>query len=246
MVKYLSRRVFLSSTAATLAAAMTSRANAANAVSAPNAVPEALDHLLLGCNNLDSGIAFVEAHTGVRATPGGAHPGAGTHNALLSLGERHYLEIIALDPAQPDSKDPLALILKSLTEPRLVGWAAHPASISALAEKLRKAGVPFEGPVAGSRKRLDGHILHWQVLHLEDDASGLLPFFIEWGAESTHPSIDSPRGCRLSTFELVTPNPDALSKQTSLLSLDVTVTKGPQPQLHARLQGPKGELNLVS
>ena len=161
MVQYLSRRSFLSASAATLAVAMTSRANS------PDAVPESLDHILLGCNNLDSGIAFVEAHTGIRATPGGAHPGAGTHNALLSLGERHYLEIIAPDPAQPDSKNPLPLILTKLTEPRLVGWAAHPANISALAEKLRKAGVPFEGPVAGSRKRLDGHILHWQVLHLK-------------------------------------------------------------------------------
>lgn len=240
MVKHLSRRLFLSSSAATLAVIMTSRANA------PDAVPEALDHILLGCNNLDSGIAFVEAHTGVRATPGGAHPGAGTHNALLSLGERRYLEIIAPDPAQPDSRDPLPLILTKLTGPRLVAWAAHPANISALAEKLQKAGVPFQGPAAGSRERLDGHILHWQVLHLEDDDTGLLPFFIEWGADSTHPSVDSPRGCHLSTFELVTQNPDALSKQTSLLSLDVAITKGPQPQLHAHLLGPNGELNLVS
>jgi Glyoxalase-like domain len=240
MVKHLSRRLFLSSSAATLAAIMTSRANS------PDAVPESLDHILLGCNNLDSGIAFVEAHTGVRATAGGAHPGAGTHNALLSLGERRYLEIIAPDPAQPDSKNPLPLILTKLSEPRLVAWAAHPANISSLAEKLRKAGVPFEGPVAGSRKRLDGHVLRWQVLHLEDDDSGLLPFFIEWGADSTHPSVDSPRGCRLSTFELITPNPEQLSKQAALLSLDVAITKGPQPQLDARLLGPKGELNLIS
>jgi hypothetical protein len=240
MLKYLSRRRFLSASAATLAVAMTSRANA------PDAVPETLDHILLGCNNLDSGIAFVEAHTGIRATPGGAHPGAGTHNALLSLGERHYLEIIAPDPAQPDSTNQLSLILTKLTEPRLVGWAAHPANISVLAEKLRNAGVPFEGPVAGSRKRPDGHILHWQVLHLEDDASGLLPFFIEWGAGTTHPSADSPSGCRLSTFELITQNPDQLTKQTTLLSLNVAIKKGAEPQLHARILGPKGELNLIS
>ncbi len=240
MANHLSRRSFLSASAASLAVAMTSRANS------PDAVPESLDHILLGCNDLDSGIAFVEAHAGIRATPGGAHPGSGTHNALLSLGERHYLEIIAPDPAQPDSKSPLPLILTKLTEPRLVGWAAHPANISALAEKLHKAGVPFEGPIAGSRKRLDGHILHWQVLHLNDDASGLLPFFIEWGTGTTHPSADSPSGCRLSSFELITPNPDQLTTQTTLLSLGVAITKGPQPQLHARILGPKGELNLTS
>src|SRR5882724_3259320 len=155
---------------------------------AESEAPSLLDHILLGVSDLQGGINFVERHTGVRATFGGVHPGRGTQNALLSLGERRYLEIIAPDPAQPGVKNPLASNLQSLTAPRLVGWAAHPGKLPAFAGKLRGAGIKFEGPTPGSRKRPDGQLLEWQTLMIADTESGLLPFFIEWSQDSVHPS----------------------------------------------------------
>src|SRR6266700_7837779 len=208
-------------------------------------VPPMLDHILLGCKDLQRGIDFVEEHTGVRAAFGGVHPGRGTQNALLSLGIRRYLEIIAPDPQQNASAE-LANMLKKLAEPRLVGWAAHPGDIQVLAADLAKAGVTAEGPTPGSRKRPDGSVLHWKTLNLKDDANGLLPFFIEWSADSSHPSADAPSGCQLLRFELLTPDPVALDKRTAQLKLKAPLVKAASSQLHAVISGPKGKLDATS
>ena len=228
----ISRRSFLAITGAALAAPFIAFGK--------EEVPSLLDHILLGCSDLDRGIAFVEEHTGVRAAFGGVHPGRGTQNALLSLGERRYLEIIAPDPAQPDAKNPLVTYLEKLSGPRLVNWAAHPGDLAAFAKKLREAGIAFEGPTPGSRKRPDGSVLKWQTLTLKDNASWTLPFFIEWSADSLHPSADSPKGCSLLQFEADTPDPAALAKQTALLGLDLPIVKAEKPQLRATIAGPKG------
>ena len=208
-------------------------------------MPQLLDHILLGCNDLDRGIAFVEEHTGVRAAFGGVHPGRGTRNALLALGERHYLEIIAPDPSQNGVASRFG-DLQSLVEPRLIGWAAHPANISALAKHLHDAGIAYSGPTPGSRQRPDGRMLHWETLDLADNRHGLLPFFIQWSPDSPHPSIDTPKGCRLAQFNAFTPNPEELTSLFRQLQLDVEVDRGEKAQLQAQIQGPRGTLQITS
>ena len=214
-------------------------------------VPPMLDHILLGCSDLQRGIDFVEQRTGVRAAFGGVHPGRGTQNSLLSLGTSNaqekgrYLEIIAPDPQQ-SAADEHATRLRKLTEPRLIGWAAHPGDLQVLAADLGKAGIVTQGPNRGSRKRPDGRVLHWATLALKDDSDGLLPFFIEWSADTIHPSDDAPTGCQLLRFELFTPDTAALGETTAKLGLAVPIAKGTSPLLHAVIVGPKGKLEVTS
>src|SRR5260370_40691072 len=133
-------------------------------------VPLLLDSGLLGCADLERSIDFVAQAVGVRAAFGGVHPGGGPRNALLALGGRAYLEIIAPDPKQ-DRIEPFAqkqvAHLKQLASPHLIGWAAHPGDLDRFAARLRRANIPFDGPRPGSRQRPDGKLLPWKNLSLQ-------------------------------------------------------------------------------
>jgi hypothetical protein len=207
-------------------------------------VPATLDHVILGCTDLDEGIELVFRHLGVRAIPGGVHPGAGTQNALLSLGTLRYLEIMAPDPTQPDAPDPRNV--RTLKQPALVGWAEHRDHLDDYASVLHAAGIDYVGPVPGSRRRPDGSLLNWKSLPLKQDEHGILPFFIEWGASTVHPSVDSPQGCGIESLEITTPNPASLRALSKTLDLDVAVGRSKIPRLIAHLHGPAGSLTVQS
>lgn len=211
------------------------------------AAVSAVDHLLLGVSDLDRGIAWVEKTTGVRAVVGGSHPGVGTRNALLSLGGRRYLEIIAPDPAQKAFN--FRIDVRKLSEPRLITWAAATRDIDALAKKAREAGLEVFGPQPGSRERPDGKVLRWKTLGIKVDlaADGVdpIPFFIEWAPDSLHPSQDSPRGCELLALDVAHPKPGEVTGAFAKLGLEAAVKSGQRSLLVANLRTPKGAAKLV-
>jgi hypothetical protein len=197
-----------------------------------------IDHLLVGCRDLEHAMSVAATATGVQPVVGGVHPGLGTRNALLSLGDERYLELIAPDPQQ-------AVLtwfrdVNEMIEPHLVGWAARVTDMNALAARLAAHGVGFAGPTPGSRARTDGVVLRWRTLTLDDDAAGLLPFFIEWSPETIHPSLDAPRGCALDAFGLIATDVAALTASLDLLELDVPVKHGSVQTLRARVRGMDG------
>jgi Glyoxalase-like domain len=207
-----------------------------------NDVPALLDHIILGCQDLDRGIELIEERVGVRPAIGGVHPGRGTRNALLSLGERRYLEIIAPDPAQ--SQIAHFPQIRAMTDPRLIGWAVHPPDIAAVTRQLRENQIAFKGPDDGSRKRPDGRVLTWKTVNLADDRHGLLPFFIEWSADSAHPSNDAPARGHLEYFEIMSADPEELSSAFKRMGLDLPVQRSDKARLHALISGPKGDVKL--
>ncbi|HYS23727.1 MAG TPA: VOC family protein, partial [Candidatus Eisenbacteria bacterium] len=104
----------------------------------------------------------------------------------------------------------------------------------------------FTGPDDGSRKRPDGRVLTWKTVNLADDRHGLLPFFIEWSADSAHPSEDAPKRCSLAYFEIMSVDSDELTLTLKRIGLDLPVQRSDKARLRALISGPKGDLGLTT
>jgi hypothetical protein len=138
--------------------------------------------------------------------------------------------------------------LRLLAEPRLIGWAAAASDIDGLASRTRAAGHQLFGPRDGLRKRPDGGVLKWRTLGIASPLSGgdvdPIPFFIQWSADSVHPSEDSPKGCTLASLEFGHPNPESLRSEFQALGIDAAILVSRSARLTAILSTPRGDVTL--
>ncbi len=201
-----------------------------------------LDHLIWGTHDLERGIEEIAERTGVRAAPGGSHPGLGTRNALLSLGESRYLEIIAPDPEQENVSD-LAARLTELHEACLISWVARVDDMEELVVRGKEHGYPIT-KVTESRRKPNGTVLRWSFATIE--GRGLLPHvpgFIEWEG-MVHPGQDAPKGCNLVRLEIEARRPENVRAFLATFRLGVDVREGDTEGLHATLDTVKGRVEL--
>jgi hypothetical protein len=203
-----------------------------------------LDHLVYAAPDLNGGIQEIERLTGIRASPGGQHPGWGTRNALLALGPATYLEIIGPDPDQPPPAKPRPFGIDALEQSRLVTWAAKADQLDQFTQEAARNGVQLGAVISGSRQRPDGAVLSWR---LTDPwtvvADGIAPFFIDWG-QSPHPAQTAAAGLSLFDLRAVHPNAKRVERMLRQLGLDLPVKQGPAPTLMAIIEAPSGLIEL--
>ena len=203
-----------------------------------------VDHLVYAAPDLQAGIERIEQLCGVRATPGGQHPGVGTRNALVALGPATYLEIIGPDPEQPTPKQPRTFGIDALTAPRLVTWAAKSGSLDDLVRDAQSHGIAFGAVGSGSRKTPQGTLLQWRYTSPRTMiADGIVPFFIDWG-HTPHPAASAAAGATLVALRAEHPDANRVQEMLTQLGLDLHVTKGPSPALVAVVQSPRGRVEL--
>ena len=165
-------------------------------------MPCELDHLVIGARSLEEGRVFIGDLFGVLPQDGGKHPKMGTHNVLLGLDARTYLEVIAIDPEGDAPEWPRWFSLddqatqRALEDgPQLLTWVVRTHAISRLASL-----AAYEG--AEVRHMSRGH-LNWQFAFSADGrrlAGGVLPHVIQWQGE-VHPADHmASSGCRLAAL----------------------------------------------
>jgi hypothetical protein len=211
--------------------------------------PEAaLDHLIVAAATLADGIDYVARITGVTPHPGGKHVAMGTHNALVRLGERVFLEVIAIDPAGVKPARPrwfdldnIALQAELTERPRLIHWVARTADVERAAARCPIALGPVHPMERGE--------FRWRIT-IPDDGKppgrGIVPTLIQWDV-AAHPADALPEsGVSIAGFAAAHPEPEDVRGALAALGLSgvLPVTYDPYARLAAMLRTPRGIVTL--
>ena len=214
-----------------------------------------LDHIVIGAASLDAGVAWVEQQLGVKPVPGGQHVAMGTHNALLRLGVRCYLEVIAPDPegrapARPRwfSLDEADMQTRLAAAPQLITWVVRTPSLARACARV---------PDLGEIMPMTRNAFRWKISVPESGAlawGGILPTAIQWeeGDDGVvhHPCDVLPEsGCELLSLRLS--HPAAVLGTGGIVGLfrelriagPVDLKSGPK-SLVALIRSPRGEVAL--
>lgn len=202
-----------------------------------------IDHFILSINDLARGVAEFERMTGVRPVFGGVHPGRGTQNALASLGDGRYIEVLAPDPKQPNPARPIEG-LKAMTTLTPSGWALGTTDTFSLHARLNGREIETTGNLPGSRALPDGSRLEWSTFGVARPNHRWMPFFIKWNDPAKQPSKTAPGGCRLESVQIEDPNPDPLTHVLATAGVKVQLTKSDTSRMTIVLQCPKGRVTF--
>lgn len=195
-------------------------------------IASTIDHLIVTAPNLKSGVQWVRDVLGATPELGGKHLSIGTHNCLLRLGEKTYLEVISPDPNAPDPGRPRFFDLDNVIEPRLATWVARISDIHGVVSACTETLGAIEPMSRGE--------LNW-LITLTGDGSlllgGIAPALIEWQG-TAHPSQKlRDEGCKLLSVELYHSDPERVERLFRSINLDtrsITVIRS-EPEASPRI-----------
>jgi len=205
-----------------------------------------IDHLVVACADLVQGADWLSDQLGVELARGGKHARMGTHNRLLKLGARRYLELIAIDPdAPPPTRtrwfdlDRAAVQQRARKQPFLLTWVAVTTDL---------VEAVIQVPELGEVIDLSRNQFAWRITVPDDgrlNFSGVLPTLIQWDGEAHPGDALEDQGCELIELRLSHPAATSIVPMFRALRLAGPIDLRPGPiGLAARLRTPGGEVEL--
>jgi Glyoxalase-like domain len=141
------------------------------------------DHVLIAVADLDASVGAFESLYGLASVEGGRHPGWGTANRIVPLGDA-YLELVAVVDQDEAVGSVFGRWVQSGQVGSPLGWAVRTKHIDAVAQRLDLEVRP------GSRRTAGGEVVRWRAAGIEQAAADSShPFFIEWALEAQFPGL---------------------------------------------------------
>lgn len=209
-----------------------------------------LDHLTVVAPTLAEGVAHVADRLGLEVPFGTRHDYMGTHNHRLRLGDRVYLEIVALDPegADPGRARWFGLDDRERIRAdwdagrRLRGWVAATDDLDAVLATHgaifgEAVPLPPEAPAFAFAVPADGSL----------PLDGAAPSLIDHRGAPTSMAEIPDLGARLRSLVLEHPDPAAIEGLYRDLAVDrpPEVVDGLRPRYRARIETPAGARELT-
>jgi len=180
----------------------------------------------------------------VASVEGGRHPGWGTANRIVPLGDA-YLELVAI---ADESEAPQSLLGRWVAArrgglARPLGWAVRTDGLDDVAERL---GLAVH---SGSRDLPGGGVVRWRMAGLEQAvAEPSLPFFLEWAPGTPFPGRTAaahPAGAvRIAALELEG-DADRLAVWLGEHDLPIRVRPGEAAVAAIELTGADGDIRRL-
>ena len=218
-----------------------------------NPIASELDHIVVAARTLQEGRVWARETLGVEAVGGGKHDGLATHNTLIKLDGKRYLEIIAIDPDAGATNFPrwFGLDTAEVREhiahgPRAVAWVARCSGAPDAIEQLATT-QDYAATVVRPASRAD---FRWRFAFTPDGMrikGGTLPHLIQWDCQA-HPCDRLPESAvSLTALILGAPEPERLRAMLASLHFSdarVQVGQSTATNLVAMLRTPLGSVVL--
>ncbi len=209
-----------------------------------------LDHLTVVAPTLTEGVAHVRNCIDIDVPFGTRHLYMGTHNHRLQLGNKTYLEIVALDPAGRSpgrarwfGVDDKAQVRRDWDAGRrLRGWVASTVDIDHYVSHDpaifgEVIDLPLDAPAFAFSIPRDGHL----------PLDGAAPSLIDHKNDPTSMAEIPDLGARLRSFSVFHPDPEDLCALYQRLSVETppAVRSGGELRYEAQIETPSGIRTLT-